>query len=97
LAVSQGEARQGLQASAHERLFHEGKPISLLHESGLASAAIAAVTLAAMLANAADLGPYGQGSAKDRYMPLPRVLTSSGAGPCYFRADVGYSWSNASA
>jgi hypothetical protein len=71
--------------------------MSLLHKSGFASVAIAAVTLAAMPANAADLGPYGQGLAKDRYVPMPCILTFSGAGPRYFRADVGYSWSNASA
>jgi hypothetical protein len=54
LPVSQGEAQQGLQASAHERLFHEGKPMSLLHKSGFASAAIAAVTLATMNAGEVD-------------------------------------------
>ena len=62
------------------------------HNAGIASVALAAIAIAAVPANAADLG----GSVKDGYVPLPRVLATSGAGPCYVRADVGYSWSNAS-
>ncbi|MGD9670039.1 MAG: outer membrane protein [Hyphomicrobiaceae bacterium] len=68
-----------------------------LHKAGIAGAALAAMAIAAVPADAADLGPYGQGSVKDGYVPLPRVMASPGAGPCYVRADVGYAWSNASA
>ena len=56
---------------------------------------VTAVLLAASIAtpgHAADLngGGWHRGSVKDGgYAPLPHV--SSGAGPCYFRADVGYS------
>ncbi len=69
----------------------------LRHKAGIASAAFAAIAIAAVPANAADLGPFGQGSAKDGYVPLPRIMASPSAGPCYVRADVGYAWSNASA
>ncbi|MBL8566683.1 MAG: porin family protein [Hyphomicrobiaceae bacterium] len=55
----------------------------------IASAAFAVVAAAAP-ALAADLGGYG--STKDGYVPLPQVVRDA-AGPCYFRADVGYSWS----
>lgn len=55
----------------------------------IASAAFAVAATMTLPASAADL--YG-GSVKDGgYAPLPQV--SEGAGPCYFRADVGYSWS----
>lgn len=55
-------------------------------KSGLASAAVAFAAALATPALAADLG----GSLKDSYAPLPRVShVSAGAGPCYFRADVG--------
>jgi len=67
--------------------------MTVLHKAGLASAAFAVASIAALPAGAADLGPYAQGSVKDGYVPLPRVMASQGAGPCYFRADVGYSWS----
>jgi opacity protein-like surface antigen len=43
-------------------------------------------------AYAADLGGY-RGSMKDGYQPMP-VINQTSAGPCYFRGDVGYSWSN---
>ena len=61
----------------------------------MAGIALAALTTAASLAgtaSAADLGGgQGGGSMKDGYVaPLPDV--SRGAGPCYVRADVGYSW-----
>ncbi len=57
-------------------------------KSGLASAAVALAAALSTPAMAADLG----GSLKDGYVaPLPQVHASSGAGPCYFRADVGYS------
>lgn len=62
--------------------FHE--------KAGIASAAFAVAAIFAAPAGAADLGGYG-GSVKDGYVPLPQV--TQGAGPCYFRADVGYSWS----
>jgi opacity protein-like surface antigen len=62
----------------------------------MAGIALAAITVAASLsgtASAADLGgaPMAGGSMKDGYVqPMPEV--SRGAGPCYIRADVGYSW-----
>ncbi|HRY07004.1 MAG TPA: acyloxyacyl hydrolase [Hyphomicrobiaceae bacterium] len=68
-----------------------------LYKAGMASAAFAAIAIAGVPANAADLGSYGEGSVKDGYVPLPRVMASHGAGPCYLRGDVGYAWSNASA
>lgn len=54
-------------------------------QAGLALAAIAA----SVPAIAADLG----GSIKDGgyVAPMPEIVRSA-AGPCYFRADVGYSW-----
>lgn len=67
------------------------------NKAGIASAALAVIAIGAQPAIAADLGSYGQGSTKDGYVPLPRIMASSGAGPCYMRADVGYAWSNASA
>jgi opacity protein-like surface antigen len=59
-------------------------------KAGLAAASLA---LAAALspASAADLG-YGKGSLKDGYVPVAPVQA---AGPCYFRSDIGYSWSSA--
>lgn len=62
--------------------------MTMFDKAGIASAAFA-VAAAALPASAADL--YG-GSVKDGYVPLPQVVHDS-AGPCYFRADVGYSWS----
>jgi len=56
-------------------------------QAGLAVAAIA-VSLA-MPAAAADLG-WGRGSYKDDY-----IVSAPPVSPCYFRADVGYSFSNA--
>lgn len=64
--------------------------MNVFDKAGIASA-VAVVALAAIPASAADLGGYG-GSVKDGYVPLPQVVHSS-AGPCYIRADVGYSWS----
>ena len=61
-------------------------------KAGLASAALAVAACFAPV-QAADLGGgYGHGSIKDGYAPAPVVMASP-AGPCYFRADVGYSWS----
>lgn len=57
-------------------------------KAGLATAALA-VACFATNANAADLGG---GSIKDTYVPGPSYAPSI-AGPCYFRSDVGYSWS----
>ncbi len=57
-------------------------------KAGLAAALTLAVSVATP-ANAADLGGWGRGSIKDT-TPAP---SHSAAGPCYFRADVGYSWS----
>lgn len=65
--------------------------MKVYERAGIASAAFAAAAIFAIPANAADLGGYG-GSVKDGYVPLPQV-SAGGAGPCYFRADVGYSWS----
>ncbi|MBA4172768.1 MAG: hypothetical protein C0511_08975 [Hyphomicrobium sp.] len=64
-------------------------------KAGIASAAlsIAAGIVTVAPATAADLG-YGRGgSIKDNYVaPLPEVSRGS-AGPCYIRADIGYSLS----
>ncbi len=54
------------------------------------AAALALTAAIATTASAADLG-WGRGSIKDDYAVAPRAAAS----PCYFRADVGYSWSNA--
>ena len=60
---------------------------------GLAAAAIAVSACIAPV-SAADLGGRG-GSIKDGYIAQPPVYAqpSGPAGPCYFRSDVGYSWS----
>ena len=60
-------------------------------KAGLASAALAVAACFAPV-SAADLnGGYGYGgSIKDGYAAAP---VASAAGPCYVRADVGYSWS----
>ena len=60
-------------------------------KAGLASAALAVAACLAPV-SAADLGGYQRGgSIKDGYAaPAPAY---SAAGPCYFRADTGYSWS----
>jgi len=60
-----------------------------------ASIASAALSIAAVLApvQAADLHGGRGGSIKDNYVaPMPEVHRGP-AGPCYFRADLGYSWS----
>lgn len=60
-------------------------------KAAFASLAVALAAGAAATANAADLGDYPRGgSIKDGYMP---AYTPGPSGPCYFRADVGYSWS----
>ena len=60
---------------------------------GLASATLA-VAASLTPANAADLaGPRG-GSIKDSGYEAPRSAPRGPSGPCYFRGDVGYSWSN---
>jgi opacity protein-like surface antigen len=68
--------------------------MKLVSLAGVASAALASfAALAPAPATAADLGGYRGGSVKDGYAPLP-VISQGSAGPCYFRGDVGYSWSN---
>ncbi len=60
-------------------------------KSSLASAAFVAVAAFVSSASAADLGGYRGGSMKDEgYAHAP---TGGAVGNCYFRADVGYSWS----
>ena len=60
---------------------------------GLASATLA-VAASLTPANAADLnGPRG-GSIKDSGYEAPRSAPRGPSGPCYFRGDAGYSWSN---
>jgi opacity protein-like surface antigen len=67
-------------------------------KAGIASAALASVALIAGTAAAADLGGNRGGNAggsiKDGgyVQPMPEIVRGS-SGPCYFRADVGYSWS----
>lgn len=67
--------------------------MTIANKIGIASAALAVAALLTP-ATAADLGhgPRG-GSIKDHYVaPMPEVVRGP-AGPCYFRADLGYSWS----
>ena len=67
--------------------------MKLVSLTGVASAALALAVQAPLPASAADLGGYG-GSVKDGYAaPMP-VIQQGSAGPCYFRTDIGYSWSN---
>ena len=67
--------------------------MKLVSLAGVASAALAFAALVPAPASAADLGGY-RGSLKDGFAgPLP-VIQQGSAGPCYFRGDVGYSWSN---
>lgn len=62
-------------------------------KAGIATAALTIAAGFALPATAADLGGYGRGSVKDGYVaPMPEVHRGA-AGPCYFRADVGYSLS----
>ncbi len=62
----------------------------------LAGIALAALSTAASLAgtaSAADLGGAPQGgSMKDGYVQAMPEIVRGASGPCYFRADVGYSW-----
>jgi opacity protein-like surface antigen len=68
--------------------------MKLVSLAGVASAALVLAANVPAPAAAADLGGY-RGSTKDGYVaPMPTVSYSS-AGPCYFRGDIGYSWSNA--
>lgn len=61
-------------------------------KTGLASAALAAVAAISTPSHAADLGGYRGGSIKDGPVayaaPMPSAVSN-----CYFRADMGYSWS----
>jgi opacity protein-like surface antigen len=61
-------------------------------KSSLASAALAAVAALATSVSAADLGGYRGGSMKDDGY-AQAAPTGGAVGNCYFRADVGYSWS----
>lgn len=63
----------------------------IIAQVGAAAAFTLAASLAVVPASAADLGGWGRGSIKDDYAAPAR----SAASPCYFRADTGYSWSNA--
>jgi opacity protein-like surface antigen len=62
----------------------------IMHTTLKASAAMAALVLALPSGDAAQAADLG-GSIKDRYVPAPAVAMMGGAGPCYFRGDVGYS------
>lgn len=65
------------------------KLMKVMMKSGAAAAAV--LTMAACFASpVAAGGLYDRGSVKDDYVPYMREV-STGAGPCYFRADVGYS------
>ena len=67
--------------------------MKLVYLAGVTSAALAFAVQVSAPATAADLGGY-HGSMKDGYAgPMP-VIQQGSAGPCYFRGDVGYSWSN---
>lgn len=61
--------------------------MKIFAQAGFAAAALAIASFATP-ASAADLGGWGRGSIKDDFA-APRTAV----GPCYFRADVGYSWS----
>ncbi len=63
--------------------------MKLVSLAGVATAAVIAAAGLATPSSAADLRGMKDGYAA----PLPHVQTGS-TGPCYFRADVGYSWSN---
>ena len=57
-------------------------------KAGLAAAALTTAAMITIPAAAGDLGGWGRGSIKDDYAPAAAPVS-----PCYFRADVGYSWS----
>ena len=63
--------------------------MKIIAQAGFAAAALTLAASFAVPATAADLGGWGRGSIKDDYAAPAR----STAGPCYFRADVGYSGS----
>ena len=68
--------------------------MKVMLKAGLASAVLAIAASFAPV-SAADLG-YGRGgSIKDGYAPVAPAYAPSVAGPCYFRSDLGYSWSRA--
>ncbi len=66
--------------------------MTMTFKAGIALAALTGVVGLAGTAGAADLGGMSGGSMKDGgYMaPMPQVSRGP-SGPCYFRADVGYS------
>ena len=61
-------------------------------KTGLALGALAAVAALSVPAMAADLGGYRGGSMKDSGYAQPAPQPSS-VSNCYFRSDMGYSWS----
>ena len=62
-------------------------------KAGIALAALTGAVAMTGSTNAADLGAPRGGSMKDGYMePMPQIMRGA-SGPCYFRADAGYSWS----
>jgi len=67
--------------------------MKLVSLAGVASAALFLAAFVPVSAQAADLGGVRGGSMKDYGGPMP-VIHQGAGGPCYFRADVGYSWSN---
>ena len=67
--------------------------MKLVSLAGVASAALVLAVNVPVTAQAADLGGARGGSMKDYGGPMP-VIQQGASGPCYFRADVGYSWSN---
>ena len=66
--------------------------MKLVSLAGVASAALVLAVNVPVSAHAADLGGARGGSMKDYGGPMP-VIQQGSSGPCYFRADVGYSWS----
>ncbi|MBX9926718.1 MAG: acyloxyacyl hydrolase [Hyphomicrobiaceae bacterium] len=62
--------------------------MKLVSLAGVAAAAVIAAAGLSLPASAADLRGLKDGYAA----PLPQVQHGA-AGPCYFRADIGYSWS----
>ena len=69
------------------------KPMTFSLKAGIALVALSGAAAVAGSATAADLGGARGGSMKDGgYMaPMPEIVRGA-AGPCYFRADVGYSF-----
>ena len=64
-------------------------------KAGIALAALTSAAAMAGSANAADLGGDRGGSMKDGgyVAPMPEIFRGA-SGPCYVRADAGYSWAD---